>query len=252
MKSFESMKYLYVLIFCSVLFSQTHITVHRSKTAGNTISQLEEFIIKNTILLYNKSNKNKLSMSFKNHSSFLEMLNILDERERTDSVHVVMNSLTITEERKKRNMFSSSYLPVKNVLIRSKKHVLTSDKYRRIGFLKGSIQEEDILGKQTLNKIYIGFKSYKEMEKALLNKTIDLMITDNVDTWNNESLVVDHVLTEQMGSGYGIMYSKYSVYRNKFEKYLRYFLKSSLFKAEVYKVYGKEIADYFVKELRLM
>lgn len=246
------MKFILLLLLYLYSYSQVTFIVHRAKTDGNKISQLEELIIRNTISLYNKNNSDSLKLAFENHQTFSEILTVLADNEGVDSVHVVMNSLTITERRKKKNMFSSPYLPVKNVLITTEKHIFPSDKLRKIGFIEKSIQEEVALKNPNATYTYIGFKSYKAMEKALFDSSLDFMITDNVDAWNNESLIIYDVLSEQIGSGYGIMFSKPSVYQNKLEKYFRYFLKSSKFKTKIYTLYGKEIADYFTKELRLM
>ena len=252
MKFIGCMSYLLILCSFSILYSQTVFVVHRSKTFGNKISQLEELIITNTVNLYNIKNNNELKLSFKNHPSFVSIITALNNVEKSDSIHVVMNSLTITKKRQDSFLFSSAYLPVKNVLIYTKEREFNSKLARRIGFIKHSIQEDLIKLNPHETDLYIGFDSYRKMESGLLEKKIDFMITDNVDTWNNERLKIYKVLPEQIGSGYGIMFLKASVYKDKLEKYFRYFLKSPSFKKEVYNLYGKEIADYFVKELRLM
>ena len=171
------MRYLLLLFSFSILYSQTVFVVHRSKTLGNKISQLEELIIKNTIDLYNIKNNDKLKLSFKNHQTFGDVLSALSNLEKSDSVHVVMNSLTITKKRQKSYAFSSSYLPVRDVLIYTKGREFNSKLTRRIGYIKRSIQEELIKLNPHEADLYKGFDSYRKMESALFENKIDFRVS---------------------------------------------------------------------------
>ena len=119
---------------------------------------------------------------------------------------------------------------------------------KKIAFEYGTIQEKHLIYlKKKYGLIGIGFDSIWEKTNALFSKKVDFALGDNIETWNIEGLQVFRELDIQYGDGFGIVFPKKSPYKEKLDKIIKYYTRSTWFHKILVDSYGKEVSDYFKK-----
>jgi ABC-type amino acid transport substrate-binding protein len=246
------LKNLILLFFFSVTISQNEIIVYRT-SANMLMNKIEEEIIINTFDLYNKKNNNLLSYKFKSFAKFGDMQNEFDlvSTLKPNSI-LTINRITISKEREEKYRFSSIYAPGKEVLVKrvSDKRPFQLSNRTKILYIKNTAHENSMKYlKQKYSIIPYPTVSTTEMFQRLESDKYDYGIIDNVSIWTKNNYEIVHEIEEQNGKGFGIMYPKNSKLRDKLDKYIQYYIRSSKFKILLTKSYGKEVRNYFLKAI---
>lgn len=243
------------LLFATLLivssFSQRVIDIYHLED-NTAIGQIEKQLIDNIFELHNKISKEKFEIKHHIVADFKDLITTLAALDKSKAnTSMVLGEITITEERRKSYDFSNPYIPSREAIISTEDvTAMNYGKNVRIGYLKNSIYE-GLAARLKERHIFesVGFDDYEAMEKSLLSGKLNYFLEDNIMVWNHEKLHMVAELPWQNGEGIGIAYVKGSDLKKKFDHVLRYFLKSEKFNQLVFKLYGKEVRDYFKRAL---
>lgn len=239
------MKLLILILIFWFSYSQTEITVIK---VG---SQLRPFVIEDSILvnlelIYNKNNTNKLFFKMKYVNSFLELFNELKNSPKHTTM--VMSSISITKERLEKYDFSSPYIETKECLLTYHMNIDTEWRKpgKRIGYVKNTIEEVRAkLLKNNYSIEIVPFASFAERNEGIKTSEIDYYIGESAHYWNDPHIKVVHTFEKRLGMGLGIMYLKGSELKNKLEKYIKYYSHSRGFFSTMQRTFGKSYGSYF-------
>lgn len=241
------------LMMCFVATSQENI---RFVMIGEStvIQEIEVDIIHNLISIYNRRNNAQLTYEIDTVGYFHSMFDALDKiKNLVDKNHVVaISSISNTMGRRKLYDFSSIYLPSKDVIftLKSNENEEWRTKGTRIGYQIKTTMEKHIINlKKSHNVVGVKYKAYRERFDALLNKTIDFSLADNVELWKDKQVKIIHEIEVQSSLGISMMYPKGSKLKDRLDKYLKYYTKSPKFLMLIHNKFGKDISAYFRKNL---
>ena len=238
---FKLFVYLY---FLNYLCSQKTIEVFVDND-DTVINFIEKEILFNVFKLYNAKNKNKLSYKIIK-VNFKDIFRLLEFDE--SNLKMSLSSITVSSERLKKFSFSNLYIPTKTVVFSLNKNQNWKDKV--IGYQQSTIHEiiaNDI--KQNYKNKIKAYKQYDELLSAIYDGKLEFAISDNIEVWNDKRLKIVSETQMQIGKGIAIMYPKNSVLKDTFNKYLIYYLKSAKFTRLIRTKFGKDVSEYFRKNL---
>lgn len=234
-------------LFVNLFFAQDSLYLFR-ESLDFSVYRIEEIIIRNTIDLYNSKEKKQLILKFMNYDNFGKLMVDFNESDRP--FRAAMSSISPTDERKKIYEFSLIYLPSKETLISLKNNPNLKNKSRlKVGYEKNTLYETTAK-KMDLNLFQlIPYEDMNDLVNDLNVKKVDLMILDNIYVWNNNQYAIYSEIDNPVGDGLAIVYPKNSNLKHRLDPYLKYFLESKKFYNELSKSFGKEVADYFKKQM---
>ena len=243
------MKIVFVLLIQFLLHSQTELVFLKTPTVS-VVTEIEEAIIENIIHLYNLKSEKKFTYRIERVSTFTDIFKRLDKKE---PYLVAINSISVTSSRKLKYDFSSSYLPSKEVIISLKLLPASVDwktKNSKIAYQEKTTQE---IVFNRLQKKYgligLPYGNLGSRYIALSNKVANFTIADNVEVWNDKRFKIVTILSEQLSDGFALCYPKGSVLQQKLNKFIKYYINSAKFYKLIEEKYGKEVRDYFKRNL---
>jgi hypothetical protein len=243
--------FLFLCIHLILSQEERTIKVYHSDTE-TLIGKIERRLINEVIDLHNKSEEIKFKLIYKEIPTFSQLISLIySKKENEKDKFIAVGQITVNYERKEKYDFSIPYVPTKEVIIAAKKNNNGLSDNATIGFLINTIQAKSIQKFSKVRIKKIAFDDYTKMFKAILNNEIDYCLGDNIDVWNHESLHIVEELTNQQGEGFALLYLKDSELKKGLDPYITYYLKSTKFKFLIEKLYGKEVRDYFIKNLKL-
>lgn len=244
------MKHLLIgLLLVSLALAQTEVTVYTTSREGK-VGQFEKELINNIFMMYNAKNASKIKAKFVKTRDFKHSFEVIDKRK--DENIMVINSITISNERKKKYDFSEPYLPVWNsILVKSDSKAGPMDWQKpgaKIGYTPGT-QGETLLTRLNRNLKFkmVPYNNRDARIAGLKKGEVDFMFGDNILSWDDKSLKVIYEFVAGDVTSFGIMYPKGSKYKSAMDGFIKYYLKSPKFFRFSQKLFGKAITDYFKK-----
>jgi ABC-type amino acid transport substrate-binding protein len=220
-----------------------------------SISHIEESILKNAVLLFNKSNPlNELKINYKMYDNFGIMIKdfkLACKDDITSSI-MVADILNITEDRKNNFTFSEKYLPSQEIFYKrgSDKTPFSLIKDKNIAYMTNSVTESSVAYyKEKTNANFIGVNSTIDILNGVKSKKYDYGIDEYITIWEEPLLQCAKEIGRNIRLGYGFMYSKDSILKDQLDKYIIYYIKSAKFHKLLEKKYSVEIKNYFVKSM---
>jgi polar amino acid transport system substrate-binding protein len=240
------------LLACVLIgFSQQTLTVYVNKLEGK-VEALEKEIVQGVVDIYNKKNKEKLVLKFVPLASFEQGF----EKVASEENCIVINSVTITEERKKLYDFSVPYLPVKNaILIRSNSNIKDPKAWQKkgakISFTRSTTGEAILLEETKKYALtLIPFDNRTQRIDALKKKVTNFAIGDNILSWDDPEIAVLYEFDDSGINNFGILFPKGSKLKASFDKTLTYYLRSPKFHQTTTQIFGNEITNYFKRYMK--
>lgn len=239
------MKLLTLMFLISLGFPQTEITVLKIQSTLRPFI-IEDSILVNLELIYNKNNSAKFSFKIKYVSSFPDLFTELNKSPQNTTM--AMSSITITEERMKEYDFSSPYIETKECLLTyhlNIDHDWTKAS-KRIGYVEKTIEETRAnLLKANYPVQVIPFATFRDRNEGVKTQEIDYYIGESAHYWNDPHVKVVHTFEKRLGMGLGIMYLKGSELKAKLEKYIKYYCHSKGFYSTMQQTFGDSFKSYF-------
>lgn len=250
------MSKLVLFFFIQIIFAQKKLTVY-STLFDYRVDIIEREILINTVNLHNRAlkKKDKLYITYIKKRPFGQVLEALLKHKRTDNVMAIA-TISATADRVKLFESSSVYFPNQEIIVCLKnqdfmKDETWNDGISPVAYQKNTIEETIIFDLKRKYKINsIAFNSYDEKLAALLNGRVLFTISDRVEVWDDNRLKIFGYLEDKYSKGFAFFYPKGSILKNKLEKHLKYFIKSTNFFLLIEEKYGREIRDYFIHELK--
>ena len=245
--------FLFLLIaFFSFALCQDTIFVHRTNTTAK-IFELEDELLNLIQDYYNIKNNSNIIFKTIRVPRFYNILEALDEATKNKNYAIAgMSGITITKKRLERYDFSVPYLLVREAIFTRKDHMCNNHKNcwqikgTKIAFNKKTLQEKRIkILEAKYGIIPYPCNIYQEKVNAIVTGKADFFIGDNITKWNSDEVILVANFSEQIGDGFGIAYPKGSLLKNKFDKYISYISRSSLFIIKIEEIYGKNIGKYY-------
>ena len=243
------MKIILILFSVFYLHSQTELVFLKTTTVS-VVTEIEEEIIENMIRLHNLKSEGQFTYRIERVGVFSDIFKRLDNKE----AHIIgINSISVTSLRKQEYDFSSVYLPSKEVIVSLKSlpsSITWKTKNSKMAYQENTTQERIFNRlKEEYGLIGIPYKNFKSRYTALNNKEANFTIADNIEVWNEKHFKIVTVLKEQLSDGIALCYPKGSALRLKLNKFMEYYIKSAKFNKLVEEKYGKEVRDYFKRNL---
>ena len=237
----------FLLIYYVSLFQEKSITVYvRDTKSSNFNVKLGTTIVN----LYNKRNPDKLNVKFKKISSFANSFDLFRKEKGNDSI-LYINSLTITDERKKEFDFSIGYFPVRAAIITLNDSPLNNNNIFQNKLIFGVIKKTSFnidFVKQFADKKNHNIKMFNDifaLHKALKSKQIDYYIGDALEAWYFKNRKLIEILYDAPFQKYGILYPKGSKLKKKLDPIIKYLIHSPNFFTMVKKSFPSLEAKYF-------
>jgi hypothetical protein len=238
----------YILFIFGIIFllnGQTKISIFYNGEIDKKRSFSYKFIV-GVIKLYNR-NQSDDSLEFEifQKNNFFELFDTMLDTTDYDK-KLAIGSITISDERKKKYDFSP-YIPLRNILICLNNSEINQFNWAnsnfKIGYFKGTSQERlvmELAKKSEIIPVGIELSNIEDVSLKLNNKLFDMMFVEGFSHKENITLREVTIYYDQNLS-YGIMYPKNSRLKLKLQKYINYFMTSSMYYDLLRKTYGKDI-----------
>jgi hypothetical protein len=244
-----------IVIFLLISFgiSQINLTVYTTNRVGK-VGEFETKLVEKVIALYESKNKVKVNTTFVKLQTFAEGFTKLKEAGNNEVC--VINSVTITDERKKMYNFTAPYIPTRDAIL-----VLTSKKFAnkdvwkkkgtRIAYTPGTTGETIIKDLKKQYSIVGGpFENRAARLAALTTGKTEFAVGDNILAWDDPTFSVLNEIEGRKTGYFGMMFSKNSKMKAEFDKTFSYFVKSTSFRKLTTSVFGNQIAEFFRQHLK--
>ena len=238
------MKRIIVLLFTILIaFSQKEIQVIFN-SENTKLVRFELDLIKDLIAEYGKMKNVKFKIKYKGVKAFKNGFSMLLESKKDATL--VINGISITDERKKIYDFSEPYMINKYSLMSRKDFDFKNDgKIVRVAYQTGSIYE-DMIGK--INQIFpckgVALANTSECVEKLKDKKVDMIFGDFVDSWIFGIQLVQHVDKNKIDR-YGIMYQKGSILKSELDNVFAQYKTSPRYSKLLKKHFGNYQKQFF-------
>ena len=209
------------------------------------LARFELALVKDLVMEYSKQNKIKYKMRYKGIKHFKAGFELLPESEKDATM--VINGISITDERKKTYDFSEPYMINKYSLMSRKDFFLKENDERtfKVAYQAGSIYESMM---NKIKKIFpcegIAYPNTSECVKKLNEREVDMIFADFVDSWIFDVKLIRHI-DEKKIDRYGIMYQKGSILKTELDKVFASYKKTKKYSKLLDKHFGNHKPLFF-------
>lgn len=240
------------LVLITLGISQINLTVYTTNRVGK-VGEFESQLVKEVLKLYESKNKTKVNAKFVKLNTFAEGFTKLNEAGNAEVC--VINSVTITDERKKMYNFTSPYIPTRDAILvlASKKFTdkeIWKKKGTRIAYTPGTTGEAIIADLKSKYEIVgVPFENRAARLAALTSGKTEFAVGDNILAWDDPTYAVLNEIEGRKTGYFGMMFKNNSKMKAEFDKVFSYYVKSSSFRKLTSKVFGSQIAEFFRQNL---
>ena len=219
---------------------------------NETITKFEKELIETVIKFYNKKNKIKYKLNYKQTKNFKELFTTLATTKKVNQ-DLSVSCISVTDERRKTYDFSAIYLPARYAVF-SLKNATIAKKWRskgyKVGYIKNTTDETMVKSIQAeYNIIAIPFTDQKSKQNAVLNGKIDIMFNEMIGNYSDPRFTVLEDFFKE-NYGYAIMYPKGSQLRNQLKPIIDYYLHTNSYFGLLKKWFGNKVASILFKEIK--
>jgi len=218
----------------------------------NKASYFDQHFIKEIVQLYNRKYMYQFHIVFYDLHSMDKAFQIVNTGEKDHTL--VINSITITEERKQHVDFSLPYFPMKQAFIthpsRKIKPQNTSALHYTLGAVENTIHVETAkrIAQRTKQTLVI-IPENEYMPNVIVQGRVDLYIADSIEAWVSEDRILISHIDDAPLTHYGIMYPKGSLLVEMFNPFIRYFIRSRRYH-ELVRTYLKSVPQNYFESIR--
>ena len=227
---------------------QRSINVNVYVSGNSVVRQFEVSFLNAIVDLHNSHKKTKLKLNILSNSSYDEITTLF----ATDTISQYSIGVAgLTINRNKTWVFSESYLPVHNSVIKLKRRDLnlresgltlthlTSKTYTEMA--------EQLKAKFKLNLLPVN--SYREMEKLVVDGYADFYLGDSLDGWlNPKTEVLFNIHTQPKHIGF--VMPKHSKLKEMLDPFINYFKHTKGFYKLLKTFFGEEFSIYYRKSIQ--
>ncbi|MCB0279137.1 MAG: transporter substrate-binding domain-containing protein [Calditrichaeota bacterium] len=232
-----------VLLMVLSVSSQKEIQVIFN-SENTKLVRFELDLIKDLIDEYGKMKNTNFKIKYKGVKTFKSGFTMLLDSDKDATL--VINGISITDERLKTYDFSEPYMINKYSLMSRKDFDFKNDgKTMKVAYQAGSIYEG------MMNKIKqifpckgVALANTSECVEKLQDRKVDMIFGDFVDSWIFGINVVQHV-DESKIDRYGIMYKKGSTLKQDLDKVFDQYKTSAKYKTLLKKHFGSYQKQFF-------
>ncbi|MCB0280445.1 MAG: transporter substrate-binding domain-containing protein [Calditrichaeota bacterium] len=234
---------LFILCITIYSFSQQQITVVFN--SNNTkLAKFELTYIREILDIYTKEYDKNVKIKYQGIKDFKSNYTTLEAGKKNETL--VINNVTITDERKKQYDFSIPYIYNKYALLSRKDYFFRdSDTKKKVGFQTGGMSEQ--LSKELPGEFpseRIGYSSMSMAVKALDKREIEMIFNDYIGSWIYDLKVI-RVFKPNLSNEFGIMYQKGSKLKAPIDAIMEKYHKSDKFKKLINKHFGEYAKTFF-------
>lgn len=237
------MRIIICLILLGTLFGQEKIKVvfNGNKTK---LAKFEVKYIRDLLAVYEKEFNKEVNILYSGIKDFNNNFKILDASRKDNTV--VINNITITEDRQKKYDFSIPYIYNKYALLSRKDYFDAFNSQKtRIAVVKGSQVESFVADLMKEMECSLStFSGISAAVDALQAKQIDIIVDDYITSWVYDLRVV-RVFKPQLSNEFGLMFNKGSRLKQELDHVIRKYQKTIKFRQLIKQHFGVHAKNFF-------